>query len=324
MIRIDNIDELISKFLSGEASPDEAMLLEDWKADNDSNLTYYNNCAKIFELTGRIQDNSVINSNEAWNKTKARITPAIENKANKFNYSLFRIAAAVLLIVGLTGVLFYLFKDNKNQIITYTAGSVSKNITLDDGTDIIISPNSSIIADKDFGKKNRTLHLKGSAYFSVKHNSGPSLLIDAGNVYIKDIGTKFNITTSSNEDTIKLKVDEGIVLLFDSLGTEIIIKASGKALYIKSSKEIKDLSKPAVSHHFIFNDSKLVDIITELNKAYNVRILMKNQNIGNCKLTTNFNNEQIETILLVITETLGLSFEKTQDAFIINGEKCNN
>lgn len=314
----ENIDELIGKYFSGEASPEEAMQLEDWKNISRENRLYYDACERLFYSQEHRADIA-----NAWQKIRAQITvPGKIVPIRPFARSL-RIAASVALVLGV-GAVMYLLNNRSGTTIEYITHTESRHLVLEDGSDITLSPNSSLRADGSFGKKERTLRLKGSAYFSVVHKEEIPFVVDAGNVFIKDIGTKFLIRTSADTDTVYVHVDEGVVLLFDSLGSEVEIKAGGNALYVKSKRQlVSNLSETPQPVLVSFANNTLAEVVEKLNAAYNTRIEIANPALNKCTITTQFNNEKLETILSVIAETLGVTYEKTKQGFIFKGEVCN-
>lgn len=324
MIKIENIDELLSKFFSGEASPEEAMLVEDWKNDHPDHLQYYLDSEKMFAILHHENITAEPDSVQAWQKIRSRIQPSAKIiPLNRNRIYVWVAAACIVLLVGIGILVSVVSEPVEQQEIVYNTGKESKEIKLADGTDITISPNSNLVVDKDFGKKNRTLHLKGNASFSVVHQEEMPFIVDAGNVFIKDIGTKFSIKSSADTDTVYVRVDEGVVLLFDSLGASLEIKASGKALYIRSIRKIvTDVASKKINATIQFAHASLQEVISKLNALYDTRILLENDNLKNCNITTQFDHESLETVLGVITETLGLSFEKTATGYLIKGQSC--
>jgi transmembrane sensor len=149
LINIENIDELISKFLSGEASPDEAMLLEDWKNDRPENLLYYISSEKMFAFIQGEAPSSEPDSQLAWEKIRMKTVKVVPMKRPRF-YS-WAAAASIVLLIGL-GIFTRLFNGNDQQEIVYNTGKDKKEVKLSDGTIIDISPNSHLVVDKDFGK----------------------------------------------------------------------------------------------------------------------------------------------------------------------------
>lgn len=322
----EHINDLIAKFLSGNATPQDALLLEEWKVASLDNQTYFTQCEKAFLLANNTKSLSKIDTQAAWEKVKLAIEPptkVIPLKPSKSNY--LRIAASVLLVVGLSALIMYYLKSSKQEALTYSTNADTLNINLIDKTSIELEPNSQLIADKEFGITNRNLALKGNAYFSVTHQDELPFIIDAGKVYIKDIGTKFSVRSSSDTDTVFVKVDEGIVLLFDSLGAELEIKAMQNAMYIKSKKRI-EVSEPANSsitaQPLVFSNATLETVIKELNKRYQTSITLNNSKLKNCTITTQFQKENLETIISIIAETLGLNYEKTNSGYILKGTAC--
>lgn len=324
MNRIENIDNLISKFLSGNALPEEAMLLEDWKNEDPTNQLYFSDCENIFKTNKNQSINENIDDAKAW----VKITQAINKEAsvmplhtNKLTY--LRIAASLVLIIGIGAFIGYMLNKDIPQELSYTTTNKTQFVKLNDSTEINILENSKIVVDQNFGIKNRIVHLKGNADFTVTHKDELPFIVDAGNFFIKDIGTKFNVRVSLDTDTVYVSVDEGVVLLFDSLGAELEIKASGKAIYIHSKKQLINTTEIKTNNTILkFNNTTLREVILTLNSAYKTNIVLQNAQLNDCTITTMFTSEDIDTIITVITETLGLNFEKTTSGYLIKGKKC--
>jgi transmembrane sensor len=325
LINIENIDELISKFLSGEALPEEAMLLEDWKNDRPENLLYYASSEKMFTFIQGEKPSPEPDSKLAWEKVRLKTVKAGKVVPMRRQRSFAWLAAAsVILLVGLT-ILTFILKDQEQQEIVYNTQKDIKKVKLSDGTAISISPNSNLVVDKNFGKKNRTLHLKGAADFTVVHQQTLPFIVDAGDVFIKDIGTKFSVRSSLDTDTVYIRVDEGVVLLFDSLGSSLEIKATEKALYIRSLKRIVTVADvKSTSTNLQFANASLEEVILKLTSMYKTTIALEHASLKNCTITTQFNKEDLETVLGIITETLGLSYEKTPSGYLIKGQSCQS
>lgn len=326
MINKEHIDELISKFLSGEATPEEAMLLEDWKEESAENRARYSQSEKMFALLHNHAAASEPDTEKAWQQVK----PGLDKNKIRTLYpktTFTRIAAALLFLLGIGTALVLVFNTGTKEAMIYTADKTAKEVKLSDGTEVTVFPNSSLIADKEFGTKNRLLHLKGNATFSVVHDEAIPFVIDAGNVFIKDIGTRFTVRSSLDTDTVYVKVDEGIVLLFDSLGSAIEIKATERALYIRSGKQIVKGGESAgikQSTAISFSNERLGDVVAKLNTTYNTNILLENASLRDCTITTRFDKENLDTIMMILTETLGLTYEKTSTGYIIKGRTCHS
>jgi transmembrane sensor len=320
MKKIENIDDLIGKFLSGNADPDEAILLEDWKNANEDNLKYFNSTEKLFNLSHSV------NKEAAWDKVEKSINAeakVISLKSKKIFY--LRVAASFIMLIGLGVLLSYFFTETNSKEISYKTSNHKKEFKLNDGTGILMNENSNLRLDMDYGVKNRLVHLNGNAKFNVVHNNDLPFTVKIKDFFIRDVGTVFNVRLSSDTDSIYVNVDEGVVLLFDSLGSVLEIKAMEKAIYIRSQKELHKVNVPSINASLLsFKNSGLAEVVAKLNETYATKIEFESENVKNCKITTTFTNEDLNTILTIITETLGLSFEKTKTGYLIKGQKCHS
>lgn len=308
------MDALIGKFLTGEANPEEAMFLEDWIAESNENKTYFEQSALAFGLVDQ-----AVSTDAAWTKVQSQVKQAPMRKLNIGWIS----SIAAILIISFCAVLYFLNSDGENR--TFTAGKEKKNIELNDGTDIQLAAHSSIELSAGYGKKNRSLTLRGSGYFSVKHSEKLPFIIDAGPIHIKDLGTKFDVKTT--EDTIYVRVEEGIVVIYDNKGMKLTLHANESAHYVISSGDLKlDVLAENLKKQYktiLLDNQRLEDVVELLNKTYKVNIRIDNPVLKDCRITTEFLNEDLDTILMVISQTLEVKIlkEKT-NIYVIKGLAC--
>ena len=255
------IDNLVSKFLSGEATPEEAMLLEDWKAESLANKSYFDRSATVFEISDFINQNET--KLNAWGKIRTAIDKYENLKKINVQRWRFSIAASVVLLITIGFLVNYTLNKSTNTVV-YNTKELPKQIRLTDASEIIIAPNSTVAINKNFGKSNRNITLKGSAFFSVKHDSVKPLIINMNRFYVKDLGTKFNIITSGNADTIYVSVLEGKVFVYDDYGSFANLIANERIKYIKSTKKLEAYkNRQEVLNNDTLNKPQLPNLIFE-------------------------------------------------------------
>ncbi|MNV08414.1 fec operon regulator FecR [compost metagenome] len=314
MKTVQDMDALIGKFLTGEASPEEAMFLEDWIAESNENKTYFEQSALAFGLVEK-----AVSTDAAWTKVDAQLKQA---PIRKLSIGWISSVAAVL-IISFGAVLYFLNSNEQNRV--FTAGKTEKKIELTDGTDIQLAAHSSVELSVDYGKKNRSLTLKGSGYFYVKHSEKLPFIIDAGPIHIKDLGTKFDVKTT--EDTIYVRVEEGIVVIYDNKGMRLTLHANESAHYIISSGDLKlDVLTENLKKQYktiLLDNQRLEDVVDLLNKTYKVNIRIDNPALKDCRITTEFLNEDLDTVLMVISQTLEVTILREKDNnYLIKGLAC--
>lgn len=308
------MDALIGKFLSGEANPEEAMFLEDWISESPENETYFNRNTKAFGLT-----DTIISTDKAWDAIHPKLKQAPVRKLSVGWIS----SIAAILIISFGSVIYFMQSNRENTV--FTAGTTKRNINLNDGTDIRLTAHSSVELSADYGTKNRSLKLKGSGYFSVKHSKKLPFIIDAGPIHIKDLGTKFDVKTA--DDTIYVRVDEGIVVIYDNKGMQLTLHANESAHYVISSGDLKlDILTENLKKQYktiLLDNQRLEDVVKLLNSTYKVTIRIDNPALKDCRITTEFLNEELDTVLMVISQTLEVTILKEKNnKYVIKGLAC--
>lgn len=332
MNKPEYMDELIAKCLAGEASEAEQDSLNNWMAASDENRKYFSDITLIYEASGKIFSQQKVNTSDAWNSFR-RTLPFQEKKSiiNSITSSFYAKAAAILLIGGI-GYLFYYFSNTAEKQITLAPTlSYTLNDTLPDGTFISLNQKSAITYSSLFNKKNRELKLTGEAYFHVQHNQDLPFIVNAGNVFIKDVGTSFNIKANPADSTILVYVEEGSVDFYSKQEAGITLTKDETGIYNKTAASFRK-REDTVSNGKIdntvptlkFEGASLRAVIDTLNHAYHVHIVLSCSKLETLKLTAAFSEATVNPIVETIAETLDLSVTKTTGTILLDSESCKN
>ncbi len=322
-----DIEILIAKFLAGEASPEEAIELEDWKNASRENLSYYLESEKVFTQEHEVyRAISAIDTQSAWKKWSEKKNAAqVVPLPQRNSYKLLKIAASLLLLLSLSYLLFYFLQSPAQEQLVYSSQTLHSLVRLSDGSQVNLLPNSSITLDTNYNKGKRLLYLTGSAEFNVVHDESSEFIVAAGNLFVKDIGTRFRLFHSEKHDSLFIVVKEGIVSVFDKAQVDQELKAGDSACYVHSLKKLTSLNVPdshKITATFTFNESLLGDVVNQLNETFHTTIVLENPSLKNCKITTQFKDESLENILFIISETLNLKIEKSTNSYILTGLSC--
>ena len=134
MNKNENINDLISKFLSGNAMPDDAILLEEWKNELPENQIYFSECEKVFNALANSVASKQINTTAAWNKVNQAIQPKLSN--NKLKY--WRVAASLTLLIGIGALVSYFLNTSPSQEFICATTNQKQFIKLADSTEISV------------------------------------------------------------------------------------------------------------------------------------------------------------------------------------------
>lgn len=330
----NDIDELIGKYLAGEASREEMGVVDSWRSGNESNQQYFNQLQTIFTRTSTVKENLQFDKDAAWNKVRARLkhnhgkvvsfTP--EPAANPFGL-VWKIAASLLLLIGIGFFAYRNFQaPDAVQPVEVIAEKKIITDTLPEGSQVVLNKKTQLTYAYDKATKQHRVKLKGEAYFSMAHDDKKNFVIDIAGVYIRDIGTSFNVKAYPDSNTIEVVVEEGEVIFYTETDSGVTLKANGKGIYDKVTKKFSiDQPEANVTAYktrlFIFNNTSLSEVARQLNAVYDKKLIVS-EAVQNCPLTVTFSNEDIEEIVAVISETLGLKVHDTAQGILLEGSIC--
>lgn len=325
------IESLIARVLSGEASVAESAELEQWKRKSSDNQKQFDALQKIFNLSADTGLKEKFDTDAAWLKVKSKIgkTPVVApvNKPVKLFYTqpLFRVAAVILLIAGLSYAIYRVILPEKVTPVILASGEQPKELVLPDSTHILLNRNSEIVYKYSSGK--RVVELKGEAFLDLAPDPDRPFELLAGTLNIIDIGTAFNVNAPENADSVVVIVTNGELLLTSPANKSISLTKGEQAVYYKQRDEfikaaIADTNALAYKTKiFVFENASLEIVVAKLSEVYNEKIILEGA-IANCHITATFRNETLENILDIISATLKLEVKKEAGQYILNGEIC--
>jgi transmembrane sensor len=125
---------------------------------------------------------------------------------------------AVLLVVIITAGIFFLKTGSTNsggdatpfdRIVTKTGSRTL--INLPDSSTVILNSACQFAYNKDFGVKKREMQLTGEAYFDIHGNADMPLIVHAGNVIIRVLGTAFNVRAYAEDSFVEATLVKGVI-----------------------------------------------------------------------------------------------------------------
>ncbi|MEN8250788.1 MAG: FecR family protein [Bacteroidota bacterium] len=283
--------ELVIKFITGESTEAEGLLVNQWLNENEENKKFFDEVKFLWKASGITQNLSDDDKNNDWDiildkigettkyqllKSKDRLpetTKVWGGKTKNAYLSFLRIAAIFILAFGLSYTLIHFgsktsFEESLayNTLIT-TRGQKSQLI-LSDGTKIWLNSESTLKYPSVFDKKKREVILTGEAYFEVKKGDDyEPFIVNTSDISIEVTGTSFNVMAYPFEDVIETTLVEGSVTLYreDKELTRmqpVYLKPNQKATLIKKGSQIA-LSKIAVDKPTLTIGDKTIQ-----NKAF--------------------------------------------------------
>jgi len=183
----------------------------------------------------------------------------------------WRVAAALMLI-PLTGLLFYLYtsKEVLQQTgpVHFAASRAAETYRLPDGSEVKLEAGSVLTLAEGFGESHRQVTFEGRAYFDIAGNPDKPFVVNAKSFEVQVLGTRFFLDQTSGEK--KVELFEGKVEIVHA-GEKVTL--APKEVWVKDENNRSYLfDSPEAINDFTFDNENYDDAIQKLEEIYRVKI----------------------------------------------------
>jgi transmembrane sensor len=342
------IKEMLDRYARGQCDPQEEKFISDWyesigdieKEEVEIALAEHNNKSREVRL---------------WN----RLNPIASNHKNSFFRSFRKMAAAILLL-AIGGLGAYLLSgeatlhekiialkegeiltDKSFRLIT-NEGNLPKEVTLDDGSTVILQPSSEIRFIKKFESTHREVYFSGEAFFKVKRDIHRPFIVYSNEVVTKVLGTSFSIKAYTNDKEITVAVKTGKVSVSKTKDNEqlsaataddkvVILTPNQQIVYNRDQdrvfKQLVEkpeivLPKPTL-FTMNYDGVPVTRILKVIEENYGVNIEFDEEALSACVLTTSMSDEGLYERIDVICRAINADYTIENAVIRIKGPGCN-
>lgn len=320
----ENIDNLLVKSVLGEATESEHGLIRDWISQSRENENYYRQFSLIWEQSLLLEPRQVTDENLAWQRFKERTAqkPAAQEKNKTISLRpFFKIAAAIVLLLG-AGAVFYLLGpagSAADQTISSESNALHKMLA--DGSDVYLNRNSKVTYSLTLGTDAiRKVALEGEAFFKVAPDVRRPFVITVNDISVKVLGTSFNI--KSFDDRTEVIVATGKVEVSNHGKSVILLPGQSLSIpknpgeWTRSTQE-DELYQYYVDRKLIARQLPLHRVVSVLTEFYGTEIKIDEAR-RNEKITTILDLDQsLRHNLDVIDDTMNTTSEEKNGAIIL-------
>jgi ferric-dicitrate binding protein FerR (iron transport regulator) len=236
--------------------------------------------------------------------------------------------AAVLFIPLILGLSVYLFLPSADEVNFYLSEAPlgqKARIELPDGSKVWLNSGSSIRYSSEFNRNDRTVELKGEAFFEVEKNTGKPFFVHTSFLDVKVTGTIFNVNAYSDEPTIETSLLEGSVILLPAKGNKLFQLTPGQVLSFSKSSSVvstSGLDEEAVvgwkDNRLIFINDDFSKLVRKIEKWYNIEVVYDPDRFKDNKLTVKLlEGEQLPRLLEIIESAIGAKCTMKDSKIII-------
>lgn len=321
------------KYFQEEATPEEREEVRQWIAADPGHRSYADDLQRIWKESGRLAPPETPDASAAWQRflqsgkipaTAGTGTEQVRvEKIEKIN-PWRAVAAAVFLLAAGIGSWWALTKRETRTeeiaALSLKTQAIVRTDTLPDGSRVTLNKFSSLVLPGKWGRGSRVARLTGEAFFQVVHEPSRPFTVEIGGVTIRDVGTAFNVRSVNG--LTEVVVEDGAIVVTD--GAFTLKAAAGEKVVIAGpnggiSKTTADdkLYQYYRTKKFVCHKTPLPELVAALNEAYGANVVIRGDAVRNLLLSTTFENDDLYSILSVITRTFGLVAEKKGDLIIL-------
>lgn len=252
-------------------------------------------------------------------------------KATGYNQSLqfYRLVGILLVAFSLSFLVNVFFPQPVPKIVDIPVvyeehlapPGVKSNLTLQDGSKVILNSGSSLRYIKNFESHQRVLELQGEAFFEVAKDKNRPFRVKTGPVTTTALGTSFNIKAFENEP-IAISLLTGLVEVdFESEATRKRELEPGEGLQVDLDRDqvkIVNFDEERVlawtKKTIVFDHTPMPEIKRVLENWYGVKISFSNLPNRDLELSGKFRDQTLKNVLE------GLSYSARFDFTVNKGE----
>ena len=202
-------------------------------------------------------------------------------------------------------------------------------LVLSDGSKVHLNAGTTLRYPVQFVPgKDRQVFLKGEAFFDVAKDRNNPFIINSGELNIRVLGTKFNVSAYEEDELTEVVLVEGSVGLYNKSeefkSESFLLTPGNKGSFdkdrnsIDSQEVITGLYTSWMNGELVFRNMTFENILRKMERHYNVSIVNNNLGINQEKFNASFRDATIEKVMEYFKSIYQLDFTINGKEIIIH------
>ena len=224
------------------------------------------------------------------------------------------VAAVVCIALGSISYLNHLAEQEVTFAEISTSFGEKKQITLPDGTLLVLNSCSQVRYPDRFTDNVRLVELKGEGFFRVARNETLPFIVKTGHFDVRVLGTHFDVKAYPTDEIVSVSVESGKVqvdlpeaMMRVGAKEQVLINTlSGEYSKRKEERPVAVWIKGGLR----FNSTPIRDVAKELERVYNCRITFAADREFTNLISGEHDNKSLESVLQSIEYISGVKYKK--------------
>lgn len=337
--------KLCEKAITGNINESEKTQLNNWLDKSEINRNQFEELKKIWIDTSPVKAPQLPDIDKEWNNLNRKLELLNADKKIKKSYwdeIIFfvksftlpgwkpAIVSLIIFICIIAGYYLLSRETPQQQFVNiYTLNKEHRKIQLPDGSTVILNSGSSIKYASPFGKSSREVYMTGEAFFEVTKNSIP-FNIFSSNAKISVLGTQFDVWARDGKTRVIVKEGKVKFARLNKVLEGVNLTANQTSIINENSnptapKEIdSQFFLGWMNGKLIFDRTPLNEVVKELERRYNIKIILDGDSLSKNTISGSFNNYGADTVLSMICLALNLKYEQQSGHYLIESKESKN
>jgi ferric-dicitrate binding protein FerR (iron transport regulator) len=318
-------EEKLIQYIQGKlTSEKEITEVLDWIEASEVNRKRYTELKNLWVMTGLKQ---VKEQHSGKFFTKPAPAKPAKTISQKIISPLIRYAAVFVLAFFTGALALYLVNQNQTTPFYHTYNEIQvpngekSTITLYDGTRVWLNSGTTFKYPVAFHPKERKVYVNGEAYFDVSKKTDQPFIIQADQLKIKVLGTRFDVCAYHTDEKFFVTLEEGSVhARSDVNGAELVLSPGDQAVFSRKTNQLTqtkvdtDLYSSWKEDLLRFQDAPFKEVIKKMERWYDVNITLDGSINTEETYTMAIKTESLREMLNVLSKTTPMKYD-------INGKK---
>lgn len=267
-----------------------------------------------------IYDDNMV-SEDVWERVRGRVNmPPVRRWERAWRW--VQIAAVIFLPVLLfSNIWLYRQKHSlqTSEIIVSTSHGERSNVTLPDGTKIVLNENSMLsYSSVNFNRLKREVEFNGEGFFEVAKDAAHPFGITSEGLHVQVLGTAFNLYTRTGENMAKLALHRGKVMFSSTVSKDSAVVLPGQIAFLNKNtgaiavKSAVDVVKDATAwqrNELVFRNATFKDVLATIEKNYGVTFKLQTRLNMSDLFTGVLSSKNLSENIRILEESYHLKME---------------
>lgn len=269
-------DEQLARWLENP-SPEEIQELQEWLDQRPEHHQAWANYTALWRASAEL-------GSSTSQPDKEKMWSGIQNEIG--NRMPFKYAAAAVVLFTLSVSLWFSMTPAQES---YLAQNGALEIWLADSSRVVLKEGAELTVSKAYSKE-RTVYLKGDAFFDVKRNEQKPFKVNSESHFVNVLGTSFLVSLSTpNQAKVSVftgKVEFGLASgLSRVLTKDMSLTISGDR-FLEQEKRANDLAW--WTGLLQYGNAPLAEFVTDMRYNFGVEVPVNSPSLLNCTFTATF------------------------------------